>query len=174
MKKCICFVLIILLPVFSLLGKDVTPDIKNTTGNIFYLGMSIDQVEDILGKPKKIYKEKFIDEKPEFDEVFWEYETGIVFSFYYGDRNVRKIKLSTNQYSIEYRGFCIIPRITTLQDIENIFGKGYEIENTSPHRILEYYFDKKQKHPFISDIIQFYFNNDICTMILIFEDTEFI
>lgn len=173
MKKLNICIVVILFLTTSLFCKETLPTIKNDEGSILFFDMSIEDAKKVLGEPSKISVELFTKEKPEFDEIFWEYENGVTISFYRGFQNVRKIIIESGVFFLEHDNAILKVGETNLQDVKSIWGKGYELKNNGVLRV-EYTFKKIPKSYICHDIIQFYFQNNTCTTIYILDSSEYL
>lgn len=169
MKKLICSFLIIVLFSAFIFGEDTVPNIKNNAGMVFYLDMPIADVEKMLGTPTKTSELLFTAEKPEYDEIFWEYDSGITLSFDRGWNIVRGIFLESDEYFIEHGDIKLKVGKTAVQDITGILGAGDEYVYDDIF-MVEYTFRKKTGSSAYRDTIVFQFIDNVCTVIQIFDN----
>lgn len=173
MKKLNICIMVILFFTTSLFCKESLPTIKNDEGSILLFDMSIDDAKEVLGEPSKIFVEPFTEEKPEFDEIFWEYENGVTISFYRGAQTVRRIIIQSGAFFLEHDNTILKVGETSLQDVKSIWGKGHEYRYNGILSV-EYSFHKNPKCFIYHDIIEFRFQNNRCTTIYIFDSSEFL
>lgn len=170
-KKIFCFVFF-LLP-FLVFGNGSLPVICDTYGNEYFLGMSPSIVRNILGEPSKIYEKQFLSEKPEFDEIYWEYDSGIIFSFYKGEKEIRRIVFWRNNYLVKQGKELFSPIQADIARLPDFFDEGITINNQD-NFIVEFSYRKRNNYLFGTDILQFYFKDNLCFKVCLIDDSEFL
>ncbi|HOE08519.1 MAG TPA: hypothetical protein PLV89_06550 [Treponemataceae bacterium] len=176
MKKQIFFWLLIIFCFSICVSQEFTPQIFLDRDFEVYLGLDVDEVKAFFSESCLETEHIFSEEKPEYNTIFWDTNSGLRVSFYKGKRQIISIVLTSDEYYIYYNGSRIIPFVTNLNDVINILGEGTELYNEFRNvRVLEYGFKKKEYNPLISDIIQIDFNDDnVVERISIFDTSRFI
>lgn len=170
-KNLCCFLFFFVSPI--IFCNDNLPVICDTDGNEYFFGMPSHAIRNTLGEPSKIYVQYFLPEKPEFDEIYWEYDSGIVFSFYRGEEEIRRIMFWEASYLIKNNLQLFSPIHSANTTLPEFFDDG-KIFNCQEHFFIEFSYRKRNNHPFGRDLLQLYFKDNLCFKVCLIDDSEFL
>ncbi len=172
MRRNLCCFIFFFVP-FIIFSNGSSPAICDADGNEYFLGMSPNAIRNILGEPSEIYIQHFLPEKPEFDEIYWEYDSGIVFSFYRGEAEIRRIVFWEDRYLIKGNLQLFSPIHTPTTALPKFFRDGKRI-NCQEYFFIEFSYRKRDNHPFRRDMLQLYFKDNLCFKVCLIDDSEFL